>query len=328
MKLATLRDGSRDGQLAVVSRDLGSAHFASGIAGTLRQLLDDWNFISPQLEDLYLTLNLGKARHAFPFDPRGCAAPLPRAAQRLAGAACPAYVERLHQAAGREAPPALRQRPLLWRGAADAALGPGEALCLHAAADAQADVAAELLVATGDIAAGTDGDAALDGVRLLLLAGDWRLHALADAEAASGAGLVQGWPATHYAPLAVTPDELGGAWRGGRIHAPIEWRRDGRRAGRAEPAAGMHFGLGELLAQAARSAPLRAGSLVGSGPLSAGGDDPAGALSIAEQRALQAGAGAERAPWLQPGERVAIELFGPDGASVFGAVEAALALPV
>jgi fumarylacetoacetate (FAA) hydrolase len=326
MKLATLHDGSRDGQLVVVSRDLAQAHFATGIATRLQQLLDDWNFISPQLEDLYATLNGGKARHAFAFEPRHCMAPLPRAYQRVDACAYPSHLERLHRARGAEVPDRLRREPLMARRRSDHFLGPCEA-AVFADEEAGIDFGAGIAVITGDVAPGASPEAALDGVRLLMLANDWRLRHLDPSEAAPGAGLLQSPSATAFGPVAVTPDELGGAWRGGRVLLDVEVSWNGRRVGRCSAGDGMHFHFGQLVAHLARTRPVGAGSIVGGGTVSQ--DDTArGFGCIAEQRATETlDAGAPTTGYLRFGDRVRIEMTGPDGLSIFGAIEQPVAAP-
>jgi fumarylacetoacetate (FAA) hydrolase len=323
MKLATLKDGSRDGQLAVISRDLATAHFATGHARTLQQLLDDWNFISPQLEDLYATLNGGKARHAFAFDPRQCMAPLPRACQWLDGSAYLSHVERVRRARGAEIPPWLRDEPLLYQGGSDDLQGATDDACF-ASTEWGIDFEAEIAVITGDVAIGTRSDAALDSVRLITLVNDWSLRELIPAELARGFGFLQGKPATTFGPLAVTPDELGAAWQGGRARLTLACQRNGTELGRLDSAEGMHFHFGQLIAHAARTRRLGAGSIVGGGTVSvADALQPAqGVACLAEIRAIEsAAAGAPTTGWLQFGETVRIEAFDAEGNSVFGAIE-------
>jgi fumarylacetoacetate (FAA) hydrolase len=250
MKLATYRDGSRDGQLVVVSRDLRLAHFATGIAGRLQQVLDDWNFLSPQLQDLSVTLNQGKARHAFAFEPRQCMAPLPRAFGCVMAA----------PGTARDAP------PVLLPAAADGLRGPVQDIWLGAAAWGLA-AGPGLAVVTGDIGMGADAAQGLDGVRLLLLANWWQLQALATAEAGRGAPPLQGLPAGAFGPVAVTPDELGEAWAAGRVALPLRATLNGRAQPPVEAAAAMPHGFGTLLAHLAMTRDLHAGQIVGSGPL-------------------------------------------------------------
>jgi fumarylacetoacetate (FAA) hydrolase len=320
MKLATLKDGSRDGQLAVVSRDLSLAHYAAGIAGTMQRLLDDWNFISPQLEDLYATLNDGKARHAFAFDVRQCMAPLPRAFQWVDGSAYLNHVELVRKARGAEVPASFYDDPLMYQGASDDFLGPTDD-AVFASADWGIDFESELAVVTGDVAIGTAADSALDSVRLLMLVNDWSLRNLIPAELAKGFGFLQGKPATAFGPVAVTPDELGAAWRGGRVHLALESRCNGQRLGLTEAGPEMSFTFGQLIAHVARTRRLRAGSIVGSGTVS-NQDWSHGVSCIAEKRAIETiDSGAPRTPFMQFGDTIRIEVLGGDGLSLFGAIE-------
>ncbi|MCA0242552.1 MAG: fumarylacetoacetate hydrolase family protein [Proteobacteria bacterium] len=293
MKLATLKDGSRDGQLIVVSRDLALAHLASGIATRLQQALDDWNFIAPQLEDLSATLNGGKARHAFAFDPRQCMAPLPRSYQwSLAGAAAPAAEARSGDA---------------WLGAHDDAF--------FFDADAGIDLGAGLAVITGDVPMGATPEQALEGVRLLLLVNAW---ALREAPALPP-------PASAAGPVAVTPDELGAAWSGGLLRLPLASHVNERLLGAPDAGQGPDGGFGAVLSRLARTRGLRAGSVVGAGTVGEAGaaDATRGFGSLADKRAHAAGSdgGAPRSAWLRFGDRVRIEMKGRDGQSVFGAIE-------
>ncbi|HEY1392839.1 MAG TPA: fumarylacetoacetate hydrolase family protein, partial [Methylibium sp.] len=221
MKLATYKDGSRDGQLVVVSRDLNSAHYASGIASRLQQVLDDWNFLSPQLQDLYETLNAGKARHAFAFDPRLCMAPLPRAYQWADGSAYINHVELVRRARKAEMPESFYTDPLMYQGGSDDFLGPCDDI-VCASEDWGIDFESELAVITGDVTMGVSPEEALESVRLLMLANDVSLRNLIPAELAKGFGFFQSKPATAFSPVAMTPDELGAAWQGGRVHLALQ----------------------------------------------------------------------------------------------------------
>jgi len=326
MKLATLKDGSRDGQLAVVARDLSCAHHATGIAGTLQRLLDDWNFLSPQLEDLYATLNEGKARHAFAFDPRQCMAPLPRAYQWVDGSAYLNHVELVRKARGAEMPASFHDDPLIYQGGSDDFLGPTDD-AVFASADWGIDFESELAVVTGDVAIGTSPDRALEGVRLLMLVNDWSLRQLIPAELAKGFGFLQGKPATAFGPVAVTPDELGTAWQGGRVHLALESRWNGRRVGLTEAGPEMGFHFGQLIAHVAKTRRLRAGSIVGSGTVS-NLDWSHGVSCIAELRAIETiQGGAPTTPYMQFGDTIRIEMTGRDGLSVFGAIDQRVAPP-
>ncbi|HSQ72181.1 MAG TPA: fumarylacetoacetate hydrolase family protein [Rubrivivax sp.] len=320
MKLATLKDGSRDGQLAVVSRDLSRAHFATGIAGTMQRLLDDWNFISPQLEDLNATLNDGKARHAFDFDPRRCMAPLPRAFQWVDGSAYLNHVELVRKARGAEVPASFYEDPLMYQGGSDDFLGPTDD-AVFASTDWGIDFESEIAVVTGDVAIGTTPQAALESVRLLVLVNDWSLRHLIPAELAKGFGFLQSKPATAFGPVAVTPDELGDAWQGGRVHLTLESRWNDRRVGLTEAGPEMSFHFGQLIAHVAKTRRLRAGSIVGSGTVS-NKDWTHGVSCIAERRAIETiESGAPQTDFMRFGDTIRIEMLGHDGSSLFGAIE-------
>jgi len=323
MKLATLKDGSRDGQLAVVSRDLATVHLADGIAPTLQRALDDWAFIAPQLEDLYQTLNLGKARHAFPFEPGRCMAPLPRAFQWVDGSAYAHHFELLTRARGAEVPASYRREPTAYQGGSDDFLG-GLDDAPFASEDWGIDFEAELAAVVDDVPMGAAPAACAGHVRLLMLVNDWSLRHLIPDELAKGFGFLQSKPATAFAPVAVTPDELGEAWREGRVHAPVLVHLNGRKVGDADAGAGTVFGFPELIAHVARTRNLRAGSILGLGTVS--NDDTARGFScIAEQRALETLAdGQPSTPYLCFGDRVRIEVFDALGQSVFGAIDQAV----
>ena len=320
MKLATLKDGSRDGQLAVVSRDLGTAHFATEIATTLQQVLDDWNFRSPPLEDLYATLNGGKARHAFAFDPRQCMAPLPRAYQWADGSAYLNHVELVRRARNADMPTSFYEDPLMYQGGSDDFIGPCDD-AVFANTDWGIDFEAEVAVITGDVAMGASPDRALDGVRLLMLVNDWSLRNLIPAELAKGFGFLQSKPATAFGPVAVTPDELGAAWQAGRVHLGVESRWNGRRVGLCNAGPEMLFHFGQLVAHVAKTRNVRAGSVVGSGTIS-NKDWACGVSCIAETRAIETiQGGTAKTAFMQFGDTIRIEMLDGAGASVFGAIE-------
>ena len=320
MKLATLKDGSRDGQLVVVSRDLASAHFATGASSTLQRVLDDWNFISPQLEDLYATLNGGKARHAFAFDPRACMAPLPRAYQWVDGSAYLNHVELVRKARGADMPASFALDPLMYQGGSDDFLGPCDD-APFASTDWGIDFESEIAVVTGDVASGCSADSALESVRLLMLVNDWSLRNLIPAELAKNFGFLQSKPATAFGPVAVTPDELGAAWQGGRVHLALESRWNSQRVGLCEAGSEMGFHFGQLIAHVAKTRRLRAGSIVGSGTVS-NKDWSHGVSCIAEKRAIETiESGQPTTAFMQFDDTIRIEMLGRDGLSVFGAIE-------
>ncbi|RYF68603.1 MAG: FAA hydrolase family protein [Comamonadaceae bacterium] len=328
MKLATLKDGSRDGQLVVVSRDLSHAHYATGIAHRLQQVLDDWSFISPQLQDLYTQVNHGRARHAFPFNPAQCMAPLPRAYQWADGSAYLNHVELVRQARGAEVPASFYADPLMYQGGSDDFIGPCDDIVVPSEAMG-IDFEAELAVVTGDVKMGTGPDEALDAVRLLMLVNDVSLRNLIPAELAKGFGFVQSKPATAFAPVAVTPDELGAAWQGGRVHLALHVAWNGRRVGLTDAGPDMSFHFGQLIAHLAKTRNVRAGSVLGGGTVSNPGvsrngrmEWPKGYACIAEKRSMETiQDGAPKTGFMKFGDTVHIEMKGPDGKSLFGAIE-------
>jgi fumarylacetoacetate (FAA) hydrolase len=304
MKLATLKDGSRDGQLVVVSRDLMSAHYATGIADRLQQALDDWNFMSPQLQDMYDTLNHGKARHAFVFEARQCMAPLPRAYLLAVG---DAY-----------APSDATAKPIELA-FSDQLLGPCAPLAL-ADAERALDFAAALAVITADIPKGARSGQALDGVRLLMLVNHVQLHT----EWAASASPSPVSLFSAFSPVAVTPDELvwdgNSAWQQGRLNLPLKCSVNGRTVGNGNLGAGITTHFGTLLAQLCQNRRLARGSILSSGEVLFT-DADSGFGSIAARRAFEASqTGVEQTPWLAAGDALQLDVTGPDGQSVFGAI--------
>ncbi len=332
MKLATYKDGSRDGQLVVVSRDLGTAHYATGIASKMQQVLDDWSFISPQLQDLYDTLNHGKARHAFAFDPKMCMAPLPRAYQWADGSAYINHVELVRRARNSEVPETFYTDPLMYQGGSDDFIGPcDDVIC--PSEEFGIDFEAEIAVVTGDVAMGSTPEQALDGIRLLMLVNDVSLRNLIPAELAKGFGFFQSKPATAFSPVAVTPDEVGDAWKGGRLDLTIQSAWNGRKVGMCEAGPDMTFHFGQLIAHICKTRNVRAGSIVGSGTVSNRGvekdgrmDWPKGYSCIAEKRAIETILdGKPSTAFMKFGDTIRIEMKGRDGQSVFGAIDQKIA---
>jgi len=320
MKLATYKDGSRDGQLIVVSRDLSQAHYANGIATRMQQVLDDWGFVSPQLDELYTLLNHGKLRHAFNFEPKQCIAPLPRAYQWANGSAFINHVELALQARGAEVPESFYVDPLMYQGGSDDFLGPCEPARFVSEAMG-IDFEAEVAVITGDVAMGASPEQALEGVRLLVLANDWSLRNLIPAELAKGFGFFQSNPATAFSPVAVTPDELGEAWAKGRVDLSLQSMWNGRKVGQCEAGPEMTFHFGRLIAHIAKTRQVRAGSIVGSGPVS-NKDWKNGYSCITEKRAIETiQDGAPKTEFMKFGDSIRIEMKGRDGLSVFGAID-------
>ena len=320
MKLASYKDGSRDGQLVVVSRDLSLAHFATGIATRLQQVLDDWNFLSPQLEDLYTTLNHGRARHAFPFDPAMCMAPLPRAYQWADGSAFINHVELVRKARNAEVPESFYTDPLMYQGGSDDFLGPCDNIVVPSE-KMGIDFEAEVAVITGDVPMGTNADEALEGIRLLMIANDVSLRNLIPAELAKGFGFFQSKPATAFGPVAVTLDEVGSAWNGGRLHLPLQSTWNGKRVGLCDAGPEMTFHFGQLIAHLCKTRNVRAGSIIGSGTVS-NKDWTHGYSCVAEKRAIETiEHGEPKTEFMKFGDTIRIEMKGLDGQTVFGAID-------
>ena len=334
MKLATYRDGSRDGQLVVVSRDLGLAQYATHIANRLQQVLDDWNYLSPQLQDVYDALNAGRSRNAFPFDPAQCMAPLPRAYQRAFAAAYPHHLELLCKALGTEPPANLHSEPLLGQGASDFLLGPNDPIVCATEAYG-IDFGAGLAVVASDIPMGCAADRALDGIRLVMLANDVSLRNLMPVESAKGFCPVQSQAGTAFSPVAVTPDELGDAWSRGRVHLTLQCTWNGRKVGMCEAGPEMAFHFGQLIAHLAKTRPLRAGTIIGSGAVSNRGIEkkggttwPQGYSCITEKRAMETlQDGKPATDYMQYGDTIRLDMKAANGQSVFGAIEQEVVRP-
>ncbi|MBR8316960.1 fumarylacetoacetate hydrolase family protein [Burkholderia dolosa] len=326
MKLASLKDGTRDGQLIVVSRDLHTAAIADAIAPTLQRVLDDWAFYAPQLRELYDALNHGRARNAFAFDAANCMAPLPRAFQWADGSAYVNHVELVRRARGAEMPPEFWTDPLMYQGGSDDFLGARDDIVCPSEAWG-IDFEAEVAVITGDVPMSTSPDDALKAVRLVTLVNDVSLRNLIPAELAKGFGFFQSKPATAFAPVAVTPDELGDAWHDGRMHRPMIVHWNGKKVGQPDAGTDMVFHFGQLIAHAAKTRNLRAGSIVGSGTVS-NTDAKRGYCCIAEKRCLETiEHGAPQTEFMRYGDTVRIEMFDAAGKSIFGAIEQSVAPP-
>jgi fumarylacetoacetate (FAA) hydrolase len=327
MKLATYKDGSRDGQLVVVSRDLSQAHYASHVANRLQQVLDDWNYLSPQLQDISDALNAGRARHAFAFDPTQCMAPLPRAYQWAHAQAYPSHGELLGKTLG-SVEADRTAGPAMVLGAGDALLGAHDPL--RCATEALGmDFGAGLAVVTGDIAQECAADRALEGVRLLMLCNVVTLRNLVSADDAPSLVQVQSGCATAFSPVAITPDELGQAWVRGRLQLPLQCSWNGRKVGMCDAGADMAYPFGQIIAGLAKTRPVRAGSMVGASPVSNAGVEkkgqwswPKGFNCIAEKRAMEmVQDGQPGTDYLRYGDTVRIEMKDAAGHSLFGAIE-------
>ncbi len=320
MKLATLKDGTRDGVLAVVSRDLKTAHIADGIAPTLQRALDDWSFIAPQLERLYEQLNSGKAHRAFDFDPKRCMAPLPRAFQWADGSAYVNHVELVRKARNAQMPESFWHDPLMYQGGSDDFIGPCDDVVL-ASEEWGIDFEGEVAVITDDVPMGTSPQRAASHIRLLMLVNDVSLRNLIPAELAKGFGFFQSKPASSFSPVAVTPDELGEVWRDGRVHLPLRVTWNGALVGQPNAGVDMVFNFPQLIAHLVKTRNARAGSIVGSGTVS-NKDAKKGYACIAEKRCLEMIADGEaKTPFMKFGDRIRIEMLDANGKSIFGAID-------
>ena len=328
MKLATYKDGSRDGQLVVVSRDLTQAAYPSQIVNRMQQVLDDWNYLSPQLQDVYDALNSSRARNAFAFDAAQCMAPLPRAYQWADGSAYINHVELVRKARNAEVPESFYTDPLMYQGGSDDFLGPCDPIVCADVAHG-IDFESEVAVITGDLPMGCTAERALDGIRLVMLANDVSLRNLIPAELGKGFGFVQSKPATAFSPVAVTPDELGDAWVKGRVHLTLQSTWNGRKVGMCDAGPEMTFHFGQLIAHLCKTRNVRAGSIIGSGTVSNKGVEkkgrmewPNGYSCIAEKRCIETILdGKPSTEFMQDGDTIRIEMKGRDGANIFGAIE-------
>jgi fumarylacetoacetate (FAA) hydrolase len=320
MKLATLKDGSRDGLLLVVSRDLKTAHVADGIAPTLQRALDDWAFFAPQLEELATQLNQGRAKRPFELDPTRLMAPLPRAYQWLDASAYQAHLERMREATGVDWVALSAREPLVYQGGSDDFLGPTDDAPFVDEAHG-IDFEAEIAAVLGDVPMQVKREDALDHVRLLMLVNDWSLRNLGPGDLKKQFGFFLSKPATAFAPVAVTPDELGGTWREGLLASRVRVEWNGVRFGELDSATQVRFGFAELIAFAAKTRNLRAGTITGMGTISSS-DPNHGYATIAEARAQEKIAqGEAKTAFMKFGDRVRIEAFDAHDRSVFGAIE-------
>jgi fumarylacetoacetate (FAA) hydrolase len=318
MKLASLA-GGRDGRLAVVSRDLSRAMPAQGVANTLQAALDDWPRKKPALEALARELESGRAQ-GIPFDPATALSPLPRAYHWVDGSAYVNHVELVRKARGASMPESFWTDPLVYQGGSDDFLPP-QADAPFGSEDWGIDLEGEVAVVTDDVPMGISPAAARDRIQLLMLVNDWSLRNLIPGELAKGFGFYQSKPATAFSPVAVTPDELGDAWRDARVHLPLIVHLNGEPFGRPDAGMDMTFDFGQLISHAARTRRLGAGSIVGSGTVS-NRDRSAGSTCLAERRMLETlEHGKPMTPFLSFGDRVRIEMHDASGRSIFGAID-------
>lgn len=329
MKLASLKDG-RDGHLVVVSRDLTLCVSAEPFARTMQQALDNWTRVAPQLAEVATGLERGAAA-AERFRERSAASPLPRAYQWLDGSAYLNHVELVRRARGAEMPPSFFEDPLMYQGGSDAMLGPRDPVVL-AKEEWGIDCEAEVAVIVDDVPMGVDAKRARDHIKLVMIVNDVSLRNVTGPELAKGFGFVVSKPPTAFSPVAVTPDELGTAWRDGKLHLPLLTAINGKPFGQPNAGQDMTFDFGQLIAHAATSRPLSAGTIIGSGTVSNKGPDgspgrpvPQGGLGyscIAEIRTVETLLeGKPKTPYLKFGDTVRVEMKDAAGHSIFGAIE-------
>jgi len=320
MKLASLKEGGRDGTLIVVSRDLTRAVKATGIAATLQAALDDWHAIAPRLNALSEDLNDGKAPGSFDVDATRLAAPLPRAYEFVDGSAYLPHVERVRKARGADVPESFYVDPLMYQATSAGFLGPRDPVVVTSE-DYGIDLEAEVLVVTDDVPMGVTPAQAASHIQLVGLVNDVSLRGLIPGELAKGFGFLQSKPRSALSPVFVTPDELGDAWIDDKLHLPMRTWINGQWFGEAECGVDMQFDFSQLVAHAAKTRPLTAGTLVGSGTI-ANEDTGKGASCLAEQRTVETlRDGKASTPFLSFGDTVRIEVTDANGVSIFGAIE-------
>lgn len=320
MKLGSLKSGGRDGALIVVSRDLSRAVAAADIAPTLQAALDDWDRSAGGLRQLSEDLEAGRLADAFALRVEDLAAPLPRAYQFLDGSAYLAHVERVRRARGAEMPPSFQHDPLMYQAVSDGFLPPVGTIPV-ASDEFGMDFESEVCVVTDDVPMGVTPAEAAGHVQLVCLVNDVSLRNLIPAELAKGFGFLQSKPRSALSPVVVTPDELGDAWRDGKLHLPLVTYLDGERFGAPEAGVDMQFSFHELIAHAAKTRPLAAGTIIGSGTV-ANQDESLGASCMAEKRMLEIiRDGQATTPFLSYGAKVRIEMLDHGGHNIFGSIE-------
>ncbi|MDR6192525.1 fumarylacetoacetate (FAA) hydrolase [Agrobacterium pusense] len=319
MKLVTYKDGSREGQLWVVSKDLSVAAPAVGISSTMLEAVENWDAVAPRLEALAERLNAGEEAFATRFEPERCMAPLPRAPQWLDASAFLNHGRLMDKAFNSPANPDFETIPLVYQGASDDMRGPLDDV-EFADDSLSIDMEGEFGVIVSEVSMGSSAEQAVSHIRLLVQINDWSLRKLGPREMRAGFGWLQAKPSTAFAPLAVTPDEIAPFWEDARVKMPLHVAINGREVGRANGAE-MHFSFGDIIAHCARTRKLTAGSIIGSGTVS-NADRAAGSSCISEIRVIELlDQGASITPFLTWGDRVRMEARLPDGSSPFGAID-------
>jgi len=320
MKLATLKNNTRDGQLVVVSRDLAKAVVVSNIASTLQAALDDWADISPKLNEIYQALNKGAVDNTIAFEQDSCESPLPRAYQWADGSAYVNHVELVRKARNAEMPETFWTDPLMYQGGSDSFIGPRDDIAT-ASEDYGIDFESEVAVITDDVPMGASAEQAASHIKLLMLVNDVSLRNLIPAELGKGFGFFGSKPSSAFSPVAITPDELGESWDGAKVHLPLTTHLNNDLFGQPNCGIDMTFDFPTIVAHAAKTRPLSAGCIVGSGTIS-NYDRSAGSSCLAEKRMLEIVAdGKPTTSFMQFGDTVRIEMFDTEGASIFGAID-------
>ena len=320
MKLASLKEGGRDGTLIVVDRELTRAVRATNVAPTLQKALDDWAVAAPKLQALAEQLADDKAPGSFALETTALAAPLPRAFQWADGSAYVVHVELVRKARGVEMPPSFWTDPLMYQGGSDSFIGPNDEI--EAGDEAWGiDFEGEVGVIVDDVPMGVSPEAARKHIKLVTILNDVSLRNLIVGELAKGFGFFHGKPATAFAPVAVTPDELGDAWDGARLKLPLISTLNGKEFGHPNAATDLTFDFGQLIAHAAKTRTLEAGTIVGSGTV-ANRDASVGCSCLAERRVRETiESGKPLTPFMKFGDRIRIEMFDALGKSIFGAID-------
>ena len=320
MKLGSLKEGGRDGTLVVVSRDLSKAVRATGIAPTLQRALEDWSNVAPRLNALSESLDAGDADGVFDLDMQVLAAPLPRAYEFVDGSAYLPHVARVRKARGAEVPESFYVDPLMYQGVSAGFYGPRDAVKV-VSEDYGIDLEAEIVIVTDDVPMAVTAEQAASHIQLIGLVNDVSLRNLIPNELAKGFGFLQSKPRSALSPVFVTPDELGDAWRDSKLHLPLLTHINGTWFGAPEAGVDMQFDFAQLVAHAAKTRPLSAGTIVGSGTV-ANEDTSLGASCFAEQRTVETlRDGKPSTPFMAFGDVVRIEVLDAAGHSVFGAIE-------
>lgn len=326
MKLGSLKEGGRDGTLVVVSRDLTRAVRATGIAPTLQRALEDWSNCAPRLNALSEDLNAGTAAGAFDLDMRELAAPMPRAYEFVDGSAYLPHVERVRRARGAEVPESFYVDPLMYQAVSAGFYGPRDPVRVPSE-DYGIDLEAEVVIVTDDVPMAVTPEQAAGHIQLVGLVNDVSLRNLIPAELAKGFGFLQSKPRSALSPVFVTPDELGDAWQDSKVHLPLLTHINGAWFGAPEAGVDMQFNFAQLVAHAAKTRPLSAGTIVGSGTV-ANEDTSLGASCFAEKRTVETlETGKPITPFMSYGDVVRIEMRARDGADIFGAIEQRIERP-